>query len=257
MRSPLFTLALLAAAIPSVRAADTLATRPIKIVLVGDSTVADRTGWGLGFKAFLDERRAECINTAAGGRSSMSFIKEGRWSAALALQADYYLIQFGHNDEPGKPGRSTEIDDYRRDMQRYVDDARAIGAKPILVTSLVRRQFDHDDPHKIRSSLVPRVNVVKEIAAITHVPLVDLHQRSLELCERLGREACYDFSPKKPDGSFDGTHLNAAGSVLFARLVIEELRRVAPELDPVLRHEPGPLPTPAAPAAPEPITSEP
>src|SRR5205809_236549 len=77
------------------------APRPIRIVLVGDSTVTDDSGWGLGFKQLLTDR-AECINTAANGRSSKSFIDEGRWQAALARRGDFYLIQFGHNDQPGK-----------------------------------------------------------------------------------------------------------------------------------------------------------
>src|SRR4051794_23842738 len=75
--------------------------RPLRLVLVGDSTVAERTGWGRAFKLFCGPG-IECINLAANGRSSKSYIDEGRWTAALALKADYYLIQFGHNDEPGK-----------------------------------------------------------------------------------------------------------------------------------------------------------
>src|SRR3954451_23005088 len=75
--------------------------RRIRIVLVGDSTVTDEKGWGLGLKRFL-RGDAECINAAASGRSSKSYIDEGRWQQALALHGDYYLIQFGHNDEPGK-----------------------------------------------------------------------------------------------------------------------------------------------------------
>jgi lysophospholipase L1-like esterase len=215
----------------------------VRVVLVGDSTVTDKSGWGRGFKAFVDDSRVECINAAAGGRSSMSYIKEDRWKEALALHADYYLIQFGHNDEPGKGARATEIEEYRRYMQQYVDEARALGARPILVTSLVRRKFDPKDPHKINSSLVPRVKVVKEIAAASHVPLVDLHGRSQALCEQLGRDACYEFSPiKTEDGSHDNTHLNPNGSLLFAGLVVDELRRAVPELGALLRREPGPVP---------------
>ncbi|CAN5805433.1 hypothetical protein BH18ACI5_BH18ACI5_28260 [soil metagenome] len=73
----------------------------IRIVLVGDSTVTDRAGWGLGFKRFAGAE-VDCINVAAGGRSSRSYIDEGKWKDALALKGDYYLIQFGHNDEPGR-----------------------------------------------------------------------------------------------------------------------------------------------------------
>lgn len=217
-------------------------TSKVRIVLVGDSTVTDSAGWGLGFKQFVDPARAEVINTSQGGRSSMSFIKEGRWGKALALHGDYYLIQFGHNDEPGKPGRSTTLDEYRMYMNRYVDEARSAGAKPVLVTCLVRRQFDKADDHRINSSLESHVAILKEIAAAKHVPLVDLHARSKELCERLGREGCLAFSPMKVvDGKSvpDNTHLNSDGYVMFARLVVEELRTAVSALDPVLRHDPA------------------
>lgn len=126
--------------------ANTVSDKRIVIILVGDSTVADRTGWGLGFKQFLDTNKVECINVAAGGRSSMSFMREGRWTNALVLRGDYYLIQFGHNNDPGKPGRSTDMATFVRNMEQYVDDARAIGAQPILVTPLTRRQWDPANP---------------------------------------------------------------------------------------------------------------
>ena len=240
---------LLATAAPlSVGDAGPRPERKVRIVLVGDSTVTDKAGWGLGFKRFLTDR-AECINTAAGGRSSKSFVSEGRWKKALELKGDYYLIQFGHNDEPGKGDRSTESSTtYREFMARYVDDARAIGAKPILVTSLVRRQFDKSDNHKINSSLTPYVEAVKKLAAEKNAPLVDLHARSKELCEQWGKEKCYEFSPVKGTNQFDGTHLNATGSVIFARLVVEELIRAVPELKPCFRSDPAPESASTAPA---------
>lgn len=216
-----------------------LPDRTIRIVLVGDSTVTDKAGWGEGFKRFLTDR-AECINTAAGGRSSKSFIRENRWAGALDLKGDYYLIQFGHNDEPNKGDRSTDPDTtYREFMTRYVDDARAIGATPVLVTSLTRRQWDKSGNGKINSSLVPYVNAIKAIAKEKNVLLVDLHASSIELCEKLGREKCIELSPVKEGSQIDGTHLNSKGSVVFARLVIEDLVRAAPELKPCFRDEPA------------------
>ena len=215
----------------------------IKIILIGDSTVTDNAGWGLGFKQFLTDG-AECINTSQGGRSSESFRREGRWTNALALKGDYYLIQFGHNNEPGKPGRSTDMPTFVSNMVSYVEEARAIGAKPVLVTPLTRRQWDKKHPGKIKSSLAPYAEEVRRIAAEKKVPLVDLQARSIELCESLGPEKCLEFSPPKivdgtNTGGYDGTHLNPKGHVLFARLVVEELRKAAPELAAVLRAEPA------------------
>src|SRR3954470_3912413 len=132
--------------------ADTSSSKKIRIVLVGDSTVNDGGGWGAGFKKLLTDR-AECINTAANGRSTMSFMKEGKWTNALALKGDYYLIQFGHNNEPGKPGRSTDMPTFINDMKKYVDDTQAIGGKPVWITPLTRRQWDKEQSGKIKSSL--------------------------------------------------------------------------------------------------------
>jgi lysophospholipase L1-like esterase len=214
----------------------------VRIVLVGDSTVTDKSGWGLGFKCFLTDQ-AECVNTAVGGRSSKSFINEGRWEKALALKGDYYLIQFGHNDEPGKgPERETDPNTtYIEFMSRYVDETRAIGAKPVLVTSLVRRQWDKSGDGKINSSLIPYVDAVRKLAAEKKVPVVDLHASSKELCEQWGKDKCYEFSPVKGTNQFDNTHLNATGSVIFARLVVAELIRVVPELRFCFRSEPTPV----------------
>ncbi|MEY4488562.1 MAG: hypothetical protein RIQ79_1070, partial [Verrucomicrobiota bacterium] len=215
-----------------------LAAKPVHIVLVGDSTVTDNAGWGLGFKQFLADG-VTLTNTSRGGRSSMSFIVEGSWEKALALKGDYYLIQFGHNDEPGKPGRSTTEVEYRAYMERYVVETRAAGAIPVLVTSLVRRQFkDPANPHKITSSLQNRAEIVRAIAREKNVPLVELHDRSLALCEKLGKDGCLAFSPKKEGGTYDGTHLNVEGYVMFGALVADELRRAVPALAPVILSAP-------------------
>ena len=213
----------------------------IKIVLVGDSTVQDSSGWGLGFREFIDTNKVELINTARGGRSSLSFIKEGRWTNALALHGDYYLIQFGHNNQPGHPGRETDMPTFVSNMTQYVTDTLAIGAKPILVTPLTRRQWDKNNPTKINSTLEPYAADAREIAAKEKVPLVDLHARSIELDEKLGPKKCEAFSPvKKVNGTniYDGTHLKPNGSVIFARLVVAELRKNVRELAPYLRDEP-------------------
>lgn len=223
-----------------VRAAEAPPAHKIKLVLVGDSTVNDQGGWGRGFKQFLTGD-IECINVAQNGRSSMSFMREGRWTNALALKGDYYFIQFGHNNEPGKPGRSTDMPTFVSDITKYVDDATAIGARPILVTPLTRRQWVKGSTNEIKSTLVPYADAMRKIAAEKKIPLLELHDRSKALCESLGKEKCQEFSPLKTvDGTntIDGTHLKAPGHVLFARIVVDELRTAVPELAPYLLSEP-------------------
>ncbi len=210
------------------------APTPIRIVLVGDSTVTDDSGWGGGFRLLVTSA-AEVVNTAANGRSSKSFIAEGRWSEALAKKGQYYLIQFGHNDEPGKgPERETDPSTtYRANLARYVDETRAIGAKPILVTSLVRRLYNPDGT--IRTTQTPYVNAVRALAKEKQVPLVDLHAISLADAEQVGDDVWADLSPRDEKGQVDRTHLNAKGSEVVARMVVDALQKVAPELSPLFR----------------------
>jgi pectinesterase len=213
--------------------------RPVHLVLVGDSTVTDDSGWGHGFRQFVGEG-AIITNLARGGRSSKSYRDEGHWGHALAAKGDYYLIQFGHNDQPGKgPERETDPDTtFYENMARYVDEVRAQGGQPILVTSLVRRTFSKADPNKLESAHVPYAAAVKRLAVAKQVPLIDLHASSQAFCEALGpaRTAGFNFPDKA--GKNDTTHLQPDGSVAFARLVVDDLRRAVPALAPVLLPEP-------------------
>ena len=121
---------------------------PTHIVLVGDSTVTEGSGWGLGFRQLVaPSARASPTprRTAAARRASATRATGRRRSRP---RAHYYLIQFGHNDQPGKgPERETDpATTFPANMARYVDEVRGIGATPILVTSLVRRTFKEAEP---------------------------------------------------------------------------------------------------------------
>jgi lysophospholipase L1-like esterase len=212
-----------------VAAFETQAPPPIRLVLVGDSTVTDEAGWGGGLRQ-LAKSGLEVVNLAAGGRSSKSFIDEGLWEKAREKRGQYYLIQFGHNDEPGKgPERETDPGTtYRAFMARYIDESRAIGAKPVLVTSLVRRLFREDGT--IRTTQTRYVEAVRALAAEKQVPLVDLHAISLADAEHVGDEVWADLSPRGADGQVDRTHLNAKGSEVVGRMVAEGLRQALPDL---------------------------
>jgi PelA/Pel-15E family pectate lyase len=205
--------------------------RPIRILLVGDSTVTDDSGWGRGFKARLSDR-VTCLNVARNGRSSRSYIDEGHWNAALAAGADYVLIQFGHNDQPGKgPERETDAaTTYRDFLGRYVDEARAAGMTPVIVTSLTRRKFDAQG--LIASDLGSYAEAAAAVALARDVPLIDLHALSIDLLNRLGPERSGGFGPLTAEYSYDTTHLSELGSEVFGDLVVTGLVRVVPGLAP-------------------------
>lgn len=217
--------------------------RTMRIALVGDSTMTGKSGYGRGFKARTSDDAA-VLNLAWSGRSSKSYANEGHWADVLREKPAYALIQFGHNDVPGKGlARETDVPTFRANMARYVDEARAAGIRPILVTPLTRRYFRSDA--RIHSDLGDYANATKEVAAEKNVPLIDLHARSIELLDRLGPAISPAISPLKDDGTMDKTHLNAAGSALIGALVANELRAAVPELAPYLPT--GALPVPVAP----------
>ena len=204
--------------------------RPIRVVLVGDSTVNDEGGWGPGFKASFNEH-VEVVNLAKNGRSSKSFRDEGLWAPALTAKADYILIQFGHNDVPGKGADRETVagTTYKENLARYVAEARASGAVPVLVTSIVRRNFDADGKFK-PDSLVPYVKAVRELAAEQNVPLMDMYAATLAQAEKLGPEGCEELNARDKDGKSDHTHLGPKGQQEIGRIAARELVKAEPKL---------------------------
>lgn len=220
MRAPQLVHFLLAAlALPLLLLAQ---PRPVRIVLVGDSTVNDEGGWGTGFRASLPPG-AEVVNLARNGRSSKSFRDEGLWARALAATPDYVLIQFGHNDVPGKgPERETDAaTTYRENLARYVEEARAIGAKPMLATSIVRRNFTAGG-RIVRDSLIPYVAEVRKLAAGQNIPLLDLYSLTLQHAEALGPEGCAAIDARDKDGKRDHTHLGPQGRMEIGAIAARE-----------------------------------
>jgi pectinesterase len=214
----------------------TTAPAVITLVLAGDSGVTDEHGWGRGFAHHLTGA-IKCINLSASGRSSKSFRTDGFWDKVLAAKGDYVLINFGGNDQAGKgPARETDPNTtYRENMGRYVDEVRAYGGKAILVAPMIRRFFDKEG--KIHSSLQPYVDALKQLASDKDVPILDLHGRSIALCESIGSAKAEEFAPVK-DGKLDRSHLNAAGGEVFGALVADELRTKVPQLAPYIIESP-------------------
>jgi lysophospholipase L1-like esterase len=240
LRSPfparLLVLGMLLWPLPTLAQSQPAATAPAKfrIVLAGDSTVATGNGWGPGFAKQLAPD-AECLDLAANGRSSKSFLLEGLWKKCLAAKPDVVLIQFGHNDQPGK-GADRETDPqttYTDYLSIYIDEARASGATPILVTSLSRRQWGADG--KIHSTLTPYAEAVIQLGKTKNVPVIDLHAASIALYEKLGKDTVNGLSATTATGGIDNTHLNAKGSDVIGQLVAEELKKTVPALSPHLK----------------------
>ncbi len=240
----------------------------ITVFMIGDSTMANKSitggkperGWGHVLGGFFTE---DIIvdNHAVNGRSSKSFIDEGRWDKVLSRikPGDYVVIQFGHNDEKPKADRHTDPGTtFDANLERFVNESRERGATPILMNAIVRRNFlaPCDQPGHIVASdnqvegdtlydthgayLDSPRNVAKKL----NVPFVDANKITHELVQGLGREESKKLYmwvepntvPAVPKGSVDNTHLNIYGARVVAGLLVDAMAEVVPALAPYVRH---------------------
>lgn len=260
-----------AIALPFCAAAQTYeANDTVTVFMIGDSTMANKLlskenqerGWGQMLPMYLTGP-VKVDNHAVNGRSSKSFINEGRWDKVMEKlrPGDYVIIQFGHNDEKPKADRHTDpgstFDD---NLRKFVNEARSKGATPILMNSIVRRNFpdqngiaaeETDDKQKSVEAwkvdnpaegeilvdthgdyiVAPR-NVARELAVF----FVDMNSATHELVQNLGTERSkalfmwipentYEFCPK---GKIDNTHLNIKGAIQVAGLAVDRLAAEVP-----------------------------
>ena len=236
---------------------------PVRIILVGDSTMAVKSGYGPGFCAVVSPE-VTCLNMAKGGRSTSSYRAEGSWAQVMeklkegtGFSATWVLIQFGHNDQPGKPGRSTDLaTEFPSNLRRCVEEVTAAGGRPVLVTPLTRRSFRDG---QLQDTLEPWAEAAKKVAATAGTPLLDLHAESMAAVQKMGpmeantlamapapavvvegAEAGNSPAAPKPAADpnvpvFDYTHLGAKGAAFFGKMVAGELAAAVPELKPYLR----------------------
>ena len=254
----------------------------ITIFTIGDSTMANKPleggnperGWGQMLSRYFSEEIV-IDNHAVNGRSSKSFIDEGRWDKVLAKlkKGDYVFIQFGHNDEKPDEKRHTDPGTtFDANLKRFVEEARAKGAIPVLFNSIVRRNFGKADADAVAKAVVqddiregidpnaPQAEVntgarlidthgayldsPRNVARELEVPFVDLNRVTHDLVEQMGPEASKQLFvwvapntvPALPKGREDNTHLNVRGAATVAWLAVQEVIKVVPALKPYVRH---------------------
>ncbi|MCL2027862.1 MAG: pectate lyase [Bacteroidales bacterium] len=216
-------------------------TGKITVFTIGDSTMANKDttigdperGWAMMFQQFFNDN-VVVENHARNGRSTKSFFDEGLWKTVLdqLTPGDYVFIQFGHNDQKNEdPRRYTDPDGSFRDfLTMYVNETRAKGAHPVLLTQVARRKFEGETPV---NTLGDYVQAVRELARQLGVPLIDVEQQTRALLQRSGPEDSKEFymwlnpgdSPKHPQGLQDDTHLNGLGATRVAEMVVNSMRR--------------------------------
>lgn len=198
----------------------------INVILIGDSTVASykaenpKRGWGQMLPMFLNDK-ATVKNLAAPGRSTKTYINEGRWDKALkqVRPGDVVMIQFGHNDSHNKlkPEATDANTDYKSFLRKYVDDVLAKKATPILVTPMHRGTFRKNGT--LSKELLPYSTALMEVAKEKHISCVDLYTQTGKIFEELGRNKIQPlFCSEK-----DRTHFSEKGAMFIAELVAKNL----------------------------------
>jgi len=216
----------------------------IKVFMIGDSTMcvynmqqSPVTGWGMPFSNFFDST-VTVKDEAQSGRSTRTFIEENFWQpiADNLSAGDYLFIQFGHNDEVPTKKAYTPEKDFKAYLARYITEARARGAYPILLTPVARRHFD--DAGKIQETHAVYSVLVSDVAREYKVPFIDLDKKSQELLQELGVERSQLLfnhlkageNPHYPDGLADNTHFNELGARIIAEIVLKEIKSLKLEL---------------------------
>ncbi|RDZ26049.1 rhamnogalacturonan acetylesterase [Lysobacter silvisoli] len=232
-------------------ASNATAAPPITLHLAGDSTMAAKrpekrpeTGWGEYLEAHFRKGAVRVDNRAMNGRSTRSFIAEGRWQALLntVRAGDYVLIQFGHNDQSqDKPDRYTPPEDYQRNLARFVADVRARGATPMLLTPVARRRFDAQG--RVLDNHGEYPDRMRALAARERIALIDLERRTQAILQEAGMDESRRLflqlapgqHPNYPQGIEDNTHYSPLGAQRTAQEFAAALRASALPLAAKLR----------------------
>lgn len=215
--------------------------KAVTVFLAGNSTVVDQpyepfAAWGQMIPRFFEPGKIAVANHAESGESLTSFLASKRWEKVLGLvrPGDYVFIEFAHNDQKQKDLRP--FVEYAGLLKRYIQDVRAKGGNPVLVTSMHRRKFDALG--HIENTLGDFPEAMRKTAGEEHVPLIDLNAMSKQLWESLGPEASLKAFvhyppgalPGRPDGIQDNTHFSNYGAYLLAQCVVKGIREAVPEL---------------------------
>ena len=214
----------------------------ITVYVIGDSTVQTynasaypQTGWGQVLGSFFDESRVKVVNHALGGRSSKTFIQEGRLETVKnSLQkGDFVLVQFGHNDRYfGSKAREVPFDSLAYWLQQYVDAAKSKGAIPVFVTPMNMNMGANGRNIFTEYDVVGKM---LELSKKNGIPYVNLNAKSYNAYSKSWNPAYvsrYQFKmflkgeyPNYPDGvTNDGTtHFQESGSITHSQWIVEEL----------------------------------
>jgi len=227
--------------------------KPVKILMAGDSTMADKVlwktvvdsitgqqfqepfmerGWGQLLPEFVNQK-AIVKNYAKNGRSTRTFIEEGLWDDLIinAEKGDFVIIQFGHNDAAKDKGeRYTNPAQFRINFVAFVNEVKLKRATPILCTPVARRKFDENGQLVPTHGIYP--DIIRQVAKQYDVPLIDMEKLTSQWLQQEGVEASKKYFHKfppgvsklYPQGLDDNTHFNELGARVVAGMFVKEAK---------------------------------
>ncbi len=213
-----------------------------KIFIAGDSTAATKaedkrpeTGWGEKLQQFCSTNY-EVRNLAFNGASTKTFIKQGLLEKLRQeiSQNDYLIIQFGHNDQKIEdPNWGTSISEYQNNLASFIDVAKQNNAIPIVLSSIIRRHYEKG---KLINTLGAYPQAAHDAAIANNAFFIDLNKITFAYISLMSPKESQklwlnvDHSVNYPQGIHDNTHLNDAGATLIAKLVAQEIAKLATPL---------------------------
>lgn len=228
-------------------------TKVITIHIAGDSTAATKegdrrpeTGWGEKIGALFNQN-IRVVNHAVNGRSTKSFIEEGRLKkiSEMLEPGDFLLIQFGHNDQKIDEERGTKpFGDYQDNLEKFCQVALNKGANPILLTSVTRRDY-LENGELNRHTLGEYPEAMISLAKKHSYPLLDIFSKSQDCLKKASKKDTKKYylhldvgeHPNYPEGVVDNTHFNDSGAQLVSELIVEEIKNNSIPLKKYLKEE--------------------
>ena len=208
-----------------------------RIIALGDSTLQfndftkyPQTGWPQALPLFIQED-VKIINFAKNGRSTKSFIEEGRFREALNVIAtgDLVLIEFGHNDYKDDPNRYSDKEQFKANLRYMANEVLKLGGKPIFLTSISERKFCDG---KVLDTHHGYPLEVKKLAAEMNIPVIDLQTLTKEVLEEVGEEKSKRYFMNFDESDYlgiaskqDDTHLRYDGAVMVAKCFATEMKK--------------------------------
>ena len=219
----------------------------VKLFLMGDSTMKKnnyysypQTGWGQGLELFVKEG-VQIVNYAENGRSTKSFIDEGRFERILneISKGDYVICSFGHNDEKmNDPSRYTQpYGSYTDNLRYFKLEIEKRGGKIVFATSITRHKFNQKGECINSHGEYPQAML--DFCLKNKCTCIDMNKYTRELYTKLGEEETKKFHMIFPPNTFsnymegkdDHSHLVHYGAVRIAYIFVEELSKTNDSLN--------------------------